>query len=174
MITDIYPAGKKAAGASWFLWFGEEPPSSPPTLAEVQAATVLDLTCYLMADGTEIGMDQAREDDTRACHNSTSESFGATTFTKESILHIVDPQEKGLAEGNKARELVKANATQYCGVVNGIDHETGTVAAAALMDVYRVECGEDHISPAASGKFLREVKTSWSRVQKAAAIAPGP
>lgn len=172
IMTDIFPAGVKAQGNTTFLWLGKVPPSVPPTLTELTAETVLDFTCYLSAEDVEIGFDQAREDDTRACHEATSEAFGATTFSKDSILHIVDPQEEGIAEGNLARGEIEANATQYCAVIPGVA-PGAELAAGMLVDVYKVECGEEHISPLPSGKFKREVKTSWTRVQKAAAIGAG-
>lgn len=169
MMTDIFPAGVQAQGNTTFLWIGAVPPSAPPKLSELTADTVLDFTCYLSAEDVEIGFDQAREDDTRACHEATSEAFGATTFSKDSISHIVDPQEIGKETGNLARGQIEANATQYCVVIPGVKPGS-KLAEGMLCDVYKVEVGEEHISPLSSGKFKREVKTSWTRVQKAAAI----
>lgn len=169
MITDIFPAGVQAQGNTTFLWLGKVAPSSPPTIAELTGETVLDFTCYLSADEVEISFDQAREDDTRACHEATSEAFGPTTFTKDSIRHIVDPQELGEAEGNLARGEIEANATQYAAIIPGLKPGTAP-AEGTLVDIYKVEVGEEHISPLSSGKFKREVKTSWTRVQKAVAV----
>lgn len=172
MMTDIYPVGVAAQGNTLFLWHGQVKPSDPPTVAELTATTVLDITCYMPSDQVEIPFDQARDDDTRACHTSTSESFGATTFNKDSISHIVNPQEPGTAEGNLARDAIEANTTNYCSVVNGVKNADGVIAG-VLVDVYQVNTGEEHISPRSGGKFLREVKTSWTRIMKGVAVVAG-
>lgn len=169
-MTDIYPVGVRAQGNTLFLWLGQQKPSDPPTVAEVSAETVLDITCYLPSGQVEIGFEQERVDDTRACHTSTSESFGAVTFSKDSISHIVNPQEPGTAEGNRARDVIEADATQYCAVINGVS-KIEDLTAGTLADIFQVNCGEEHISPMSSGKFLREVMTSWTRIQKAVALA---
>ena len=86
MSVDIFPSGITSPGNNTFLWTA----TRPTTLADLTGA--FDVTCYLQADGVEIDFDQARDNDTRGCDSSTRESFGATTFTKDEIAHIVDPQ----------------------------------------------------------------------------------
>lgn len=165
MSVDIFPSGITSPGNNTFLWTA----TKPALLADLTGAGAFDVTCYLQADGVEIDFDQAREDDTRGCDSSTRESFGATTFTKDEIAHIVDPQGAGTVAGNMALGEIEADALQYCSIRMGIPH--GTVPTAThKWDIYAVQTGEAHISPLAAGKYLRRVKTSWTRVAQGVVI----
>lgn len=157
MSVDIFPSGITSPGNNTFLWTA----TRPTKLADLTGA--FDVTCYLQADGVEIDFDQARENDTRGCDSSTRESFGATTFTKDEIAHIVDPQGAGTEPGNMALAEIEADALQYCSIRMGIEHGTAPTAT-HKWDIYAVQTGEDHTSPLASGKYVRRVKTSWTRV----------
>lgn len=163
MSVDIFPSGITSPGNNTFLWTA----TKPALLADLTGA--FDVTCYLQADGVEIDFDQAREDDTRGCDSSTRESFGATTFTKDEILHIVDPQGTGAEPGNMALGEIEADALQYCSIRMGVPHGTAP-AATHKWDIYAVQTGEAHISPLASGKYVRRVKTSWTRVEQSTTI----
>ena len=164
MSVDIFPTGITSPGNNTFLWTAAE----PTTLASLTAG--FDITCYLQADGVEIDFDQARENDTRGCDSSTRESFGATTFSKDEIAHIVDPQGAGTEPGNQALGEIEADAVQYCAVRMGVPHGTAP-SATHKWDVYAVTTGEAHISPLASGKYLRRVKTSWTRIAQGKTFA---
>lgn len=164
MSVDIFPAGITSPGNNTFIWTATE----PDLLGDLTAG--FDVTCYLQADGVEIDFDQARENDTRGCDSATRESFGATTFTKDEIAHIVDPQAAGTEPGNMALAEIAEDAVQYCSVRMGIAHGTAPTAT-DKWDVYAVTTGAAHISPLAAGKYLRRVKTSWTRVAHSVTFA---
>lgn len=169
MTADIFPAGINSQGAT--TWIAT--PTSPlnagktsVTVATLKGATAVDLTCYFPASEQEIGFDQARDDDTRACDDNTREDFGAVTFSRESLFHIVDPQGAADDPGNLALGALPANSVIFVSVRMGIKH-SATFAAAELWDVYEVTTGADHITPRENGKYRREVKTSWTRLAHA-------
>ena len=164
MSVDIFPAGITSPGNNTFIWTA----TKPALLGDLTAG--FDVTCYLQADGVEIDFDQARENDTRGCDSSTRESFGATTFTKDEIAHIVDPQGAGTEPGNMALGEIAEDAVQYCSVRMGVAHGTAPTAT-DKWDVYAVTTGAAHISPLAAGKYLRRLKTSWTREEHGVAFA---
>lgn len=164
MSVDIFPAGMTSPGNNTFIWTATE----PTALADLAAG--FDVTSYLQADGVVIDFDQAREDDTRGSDAATRESFGATTFTKDEIAHIVDPQGAGTEPGNLALAEIAPDAVQYCSVRMGVPHGTEPTAT-DKWDVYAVTTGAAHISPLQAGKYLRRVKTSWTRVDEGVAFA---
>lgn len=166
MSVDIFPAGMTSPGNNTFIWTA----TKPTALADILAG--FDVTCYLQSAGVEIDFDQAREDDTRGCDSATRESFGAVTYTKDEIAHIVAPQGAGSESGNLAKTKIAANALQYCAVRMGVAHPT-TPTADHEWDLYAVQTGGDHMSPLATGKYLRRVKTSWTRIGQGVKFAAG-
>lgn len=168
MTTEIFPAGVDAMGATTWIATPTNPlttDGASVTLATLNGATAIDVTCYLMAADQEIGLDQGRNDDTRACDDATREEFGAATFTKDSILHIVDPQKPGSEPGNRALEAFPANSVVYVTQRMGVKHRTNPeLETGDLTMVYMVTTGEEHESPRENGKYRREVKTSWVRI----------
>lgn len=160
MTTDIFPSGITSPGNNTWLWS----PTRVTSLADLTAATTIDLSCYFPASEVEIGFDQAREDDTRACDASTRESFGTTTYTRDEIVHIVNPQGDGTEPGNLALAAVEEDAVGYVYLRMGVPHGTAP-AASHLWDEYMVQTGAAHITPLSAGKYVRRVKTSWTKLQ---------
>ena len=86
MTTDIFPAGVNSQGHNtWIITFTNpvNTAGTGVTLATLTGATAVDLTCYLGAEDQEIGFEQEREDDTRACDENKREEFGTATFSKD-------------------------------------------------------------------------------------------
>lgn len=168
MTTEIFPAGVDAMGATTWIATPTNPLAEggeSVSLAAVQAATTIDVTCYLMAADQEIGLDQGRNDDTRACDDTKREEFDAPSFTKDSILHIVDPQKPGSEPGNRALEAFPAYSVVYVIQRLGVKHRTSPdLTSGDLVMVYEVTTGEEHETARENGKYRREVKTSWVRI----------
>ena len=175
MSVDIFPAGINSAGNNtWIITPTNPLIATGLSLAVLNGATAVDLTCYLPSEEQEIGFDQARENDTRACDTSTREEFGTASFSKESILHIVSPQGDATDPGNMAVGALPANSVVYATLIMGVPHKNGARVAGNKGDVYMVTVGEEHITPRASGKYRREVKTSFTRLDTGVAIVAGP
>lgn len=164
MSIDIFPAGVTSPGNNTWIWTD----TKPTALADLEAGT--DLSCYFPAAEVEITFDQAREDDTRGCDSATRESFGAVTYTRDELVHIVDPQGDGTEPGNLALAAVETDAVQYCSVRMGVPHGED-LSADDKWDVYQVTTGGDHITPLQAGKYVRRVKTSWNRVEQGVSFA---
>lgn len=176
MTVDIFPAGINSQGNNTW-WVTHTSPlnddKSGILIASITASAALDITCYLQAEDQEIGFDQEREDDTRACDETKREEFAAAAFTRDSIVHIVDPQGAATEPGNMAQGAVIPNSTIFVTVRMAV--KSGSAPAAdQLADVYMVTTGEEHITPRASGKYRREVKTSWTRIAKGVPFITGP
>jgi len=117
-----------------------------------------------MAEDQEIELSQEMEEDTRACDASARKAFGTPEFSRENILHIVDPQGAPDAQGNLALGALPANSTVYLTLFMSGKSRQEKIAENDLVDVYSVTIGAEHISPRQNGKFKREVKTSFTRV----------
>lgn len=158
MSVDIFPTGIQSAGNN--TWIATA--TKPTTVAAITAG--VDVSCYFPADEIEIGFDQDREDDTRGCDGVKRETFGALSFSRDEIVHIVNPQGDGTEPGNLAVDAFPANETVYVSVRMGVKNGT-TPVAADKWDVYMVELGGDHTTPLQAGKYVRRVKSAWTRVE---------
>lgn len=177
MTTDIFPGGINSQGNNtWIIT-----PTNPVTedglglsLAVLEGATAVDLTCYLPASEQEIGFDQDREDDTRACDDNKREEFGAASFSRESIFHIVNPQGDASEPGNMAVGALPPNGTVYATLIMGVSHKAGAVEVANKGVPFQITTGEEFTTPREAGKYRREVKTSFTRLARSLPIVSGP
>lgn len=177
MSTEIFPAGVNAMGATTWIVTPTNPLKADGLavdLAVLTGATAVDLTCYLAADDQEITVSQDRDDDTRACDDNKREEFGAATFGRDSIVHIVDPQKPGTVPGNLAVDALPADSTVYITQRLGVKHRTSPeISAADLCIVYEVTTGAEHETGLAAGKYKREVMTSFNRIAYRVPAAAG-
>lgn len=165
MSVDIFPSGKTSPGNNTWIWTATE----PMTLAALNAG--LDISCYIPASMVEITFDQAREDDTRGCDSSTRESFGAVTFTWDELAFIVDPQGIGTEPGNMALGAIATDGFGYVSIRMGIKHGTAPTAT-HKWDKYMAETGAGHNTPLQSGKYLRKVKMSVTKIAEGVTVPP--
>ena len=163
MSVDIFPSGQTSPGNNTWIWTDTE----PLLLADLSAG--LDISCYLPASAVEIAFDQAREDDTRGCDDATRESFGAVTYTWDEISFIVNPQGTGAEPGNMAAGTILPDITGYVSIRMGI--KSGIAAVAThKWDKYMVQTGAGHNTPLQSGKYLRKVKQSVTKIAEGVTI----
>lgn len=155
-MSEIFPAGISSPGNNLYIVMDTE----PAALTDISSGT--DITDYIPAGEMEIGFDQARDDDTRAGDAAARESFGTTTFSRDELVVIWDPQGDGTEPGNRAAGALTADTLLYVGVRQGIPRDTAP-SATDVWDVYEVQTGDRHSTPLQSGKYVLRIKTSWSR-----------
>lgn len=165
MITDTFPVGVQSPGNNLVVAVPTLTTPLAPKLSDI-GATALDLTDYLKADALDIGFDQVRDDDTRLGDATKRETFGVASVSQDEIAHIQDPQAANTVTGNKASATLVADTTIYVVIRLGKPRATA-LAIGDIVDVYQVALGKAAIFPQPSGKYLRRIKTSWTRVTAA-------
>lgn len=148
-ITDIFPVSYPSAGTIRVQMWPTAVTPSAPTLAEINASSGLDLTCYFPADAFSISHTQERIDDTRLCDAATRESFGRSTFTIENFSYIYNPtavpegQETETA-GNLAYTRLQPGSTVYLGVRFGSASllSGAEIMAEQKLDLYSMVLGD--------------------------------
>lgn len=166
-VEDIFPEGVKAAGQTRWLVTSAFPGTPPDTVSLAALANAVDVACYIGADSQEITLEQEQDEDTRACDSSKRYAWANPEFKKDMIVHVVDPQKPGTEKGNLARGAIPANATIYMTLYMGPKDRNSTegeLKPGDLVDVYQVTTGAELVSPRESGKYRREVRTSFTRV----------
>lgn len=174
MMEDIFPTGVQAPGNNLAIWLKTSPADpAQPTLAELSAATALDISCYLKKDALDnLTLSQDTEDDSRFCDSAKREAFGEQSFDQKSISHIVDPQGAGeeAEKGNLAAQQIEANGTGYLYIRMGKPQKTA-LAAGDVVTGFTVTTGADFVQPVTTGKYYRTVMTSMTLVANQVAIA---
>lgn len=160
--VDIFPAGVAAPGKNRVQFYPTAAIATAPTLAEVNAASGLDVTPYMPSDWT-FSMSQDRVDDTRFSDEASREAFGTATYDLNELSHIVDPQAAGTVTGNLALGTLADGTFGYLAI------RLGKAAAAAMVasdkvDIYSIQLGLSHTAPVNSGKFRRTITCSISKV----------
>lgn len=160
MKTDIFPSGLQSAGNNLFILVTVPPEDkAEPTLAELNAETSIDITCYIPTTAFAVTLDQPTEDDSRWCDKSTRYEFGMPSLNLTEIAHIVDPQGDGTETGNLLLGSLLPNSEYQLYWRLGKDHSAALASGDTVVG-FDVSTGEAFTPPLASGKYLRTVKVS--------------
>ena len=164
MMTDIFPTGIQSAGNNLFI-LGTTPTAvkGKPSLAELNATTNIDITCYIPTTAFAVTLDQATEDDTRWCDKSTRQEFTVATLNLSEISHIVNPQGDGAEPGNLLLGSLLPDSTYELWWRLGKDHAEPLAAGDTVVG-FDLVTGEAFTPPMASGKYLRTVKVSLTAI----------
>lgn len=165
-ITDVFPVSFQGAGKVRTQWVKTLADPTKPTLAELNAPTSLDATCYFQAEAFQINHEQERVDDTRLCDETTRESFGRSTFSFDSDLsYIYDPTDDTPdTPGNLAVGAFKAGESGYFVTRMGVE-SAAAFAETQLVTVYAVQFGNQHepVPVGENAKFVITQPASLSR-----------
>lgn len=160
MMTDIFPNGVQSAGMNTFYLL-TTPPADPtePTLAEINATSTIDITCYIPSNAFTATLDQATEDDTRWCDKTARQEFGVPSINLDAIRHIVNPQGTGAETGNLLLGSLLPDSNYYLAWRLGVDHNTAPAAGQKIVG-FDLTTGAAFTPAITSGKYLREVRVS--------------
>jgi hypothetical protein len=114
--------------------------SAAPTVAELTAVGVVDISCYLTADGYTPGLDEQVVSDERLCSTQVFEQPGRHTRTLETI-YIDNTNAPSAATDNKAKDTLVPGSTHFLVVRRGIAFDT-TYAAGQDVWVTPIKCGQ--------------------------------
>ena len=96
--------------AVWYVPAIADP--SAPAITELNAESVVDLSCYLTGDGLNLTSEQDTITDERLCSTQTFEVPGRKTNTAE-ITYIDNTNSPHETDSNEAAETLTEGATGY-------------------------------------------------------------
>lgn len=123
-----------------------------PTVAELTAVGVVDLSAYLTADGLTTGGDEAVISDDRLSSTQTYEKPGR--FTDTMTIRYVYRAQDPAGTDNKAFTTLKHLTTGFIALRWGQDH-ADAFAAADVVDVYPIQCGKQQKLPPEANSVLK-------------------
>lgn len=143
MAEPIKPQKKTANGKDTWWVVPTVADITEPVVTEVNSASGLNITCFLLAEqegitGTTEKVALAR----LLCETSTTEGIGETTWSMADVQIVFDPQAASGEDGKKAWTLLKDGFTGVAirrqGVVSKTD---AAVTTGQFVDAIRVEFG---------------------------------
>jgi len=150
MSDAVVPTSIPADGSLQVLWVPTIADTLEPTITEVTALTVVDLSCYLTADGWTPATDEQVSNDDRLCSRQTFERVGR--FTDSLSLTYVYQSQVPAATDNKAQSTLRHKELGFIVARWGMDYEP-LIEVGDIVDVYPAECGvQVKQAPEANGR----------------------
>lgn len=111
-MTVVFPEGTPTLGATKVqAVVSIAAPAAPKLATEINAATSVEISCYLMANGWNPDASTAKGTKApRLCSKTQQEQLNRTTWTIPDLMYTYDPQGADSAPGNEAKELLVEGA----------------------------------------------------------------
>lgn len=127
---------------------------SAPTVTELTATGVVDLSCYLTADGWTPALDEQTISDDRLCSTATFEQPGRSSRTLD-IMYI-DNTNNG-TQPNDATETLIPGTAGYLVRRGGVPYDQ-VFASGDVVDVWPVTAGKYAPQPPEANSVLRRAQ----------------
>lgn len=141
--------------------------TATPTAAELTAVGVVDISCYLTADGFTPSLSQQVIADERKCSKQTYEQPGRSQYGLE-VVYIDNTNSPNATTSNKAKDTLVPGSAQYLVVRRGKDFAAAVIATDKVT-IYPISPGKYNEMPGEANSVLKmgqklfvtgEVKTS--------------
>ena len=132
-----------------------------PTIAELTAASVVDISCYLTGDGWSPSKEQASIADERLCSTETFERPGRKTRGLE-VTYIDNTNSPYEAEFNKAVDTLVEGTDHYIVTRRGLPYEQ-PLAAGQIVEIWPVTAGEQREVPEEANSVTRTIQKLFVR-----------
>lgn len=153
-ITVVFPEAVKAQGNISVTVVQTIADMDAPSLAtEINAATSVNVSCYLYSGGVGTKTTSKGEAPRRLCSTDTFQQFGNTAYEVSDLVYLYDPQGDGADEANEAMTALVEGSDVYLVVRRGLDAKTTAYAATQKVDIWHVRLGPQNRGVTGDGEF---------------------
>lgn len=138
------------------LWVPAISNPAAPTVAELTAVGVKDLSCYLTSDGWTPGLDEATISDDRLCDTQTYEKPGRSSRSL-ALKYIENPTDP---TNDVAFVTLVPGSTGNFVIRKGLPYTTA-IAAAQKVDVWPVQLGQQDSQPPEANSVLKAAQKAF-------------
>lgn len=124
-----------------------------PTLAELNAGTVVDISCYLTAGGWKPSLSEQVITDDRLCTTQSFEKKGRSQRSLE-VEYIDNTNSPNATEFNKAKDTLIPGSAHYLVTRPGLPYDTA-LAATQKVSIRPIEAGEYNDMPPEANSVLK-------------------
>lgn len=142
-MTVIYPEGTPTLGNTKVKAAVAVADLEAPKLAtEINAASSVDLTCFLYPAGWNPSATQAKgTKPARLCTTTQSESLNRTTWTLPALQYVYDPQADDETDENKAKALLTEGTEIFIVERMGLDGQDAAFAVGQRTRTHHIRVG---------------------------------
>lgn len=116
--------------------------AAPKLATEINAASSVDISCHLLADGWAYSAETAKQTKKRRkCSKKDTEQLGVTTHRLAALRYVHNPQGADAAAGNEARLALKEGLKFYFVERQGKDAQTAPYAVADRVRTHYLVLG---------------------------------
>jgi hypothetical protein len=127
--------------------------TAAPTVSELTAVGVVDISCYLTGDGFTPSLSEQVVADERLCSKQTFEQPGRSQYGLD-VVYIDNTNSPNATTDNKAKDTLVPGTAQYVVIRRGKDFSTA-IAAADKVTVYPIKAGAYNEMPGAANEVLK-------------------
>lgn len=153
-MTVIFPEAVKAQGnTSVKVVTAIADPAAPKLATELNAASSVDVSCYLFGDFAATATTNKGEAPRRLCSVETLQEFGNTSYEITDIQYVYDPQASSSDAANKAKAALTEGAEVWLVERLGLNARTGAFAATQKVNLHHVRLGPQNRTKTGDGEF---------------------
>lgn len=143
-MTVVYPEGTGVQGNIAIKIVMDIANLAAPKLAtELNAASSLDISCYLYANGWNPSITTSRVTaPRRLCTRQQLQQFGADTYELADLVYSYDPQEDDADPANEALATLAKGLEVYAVERLGLDARDTAWAVGQYVDIHPIRLGE--------------------------------
>jgi len=156
MTAPISVLGDGNVKVSWVTTITNQ---TAPSVAELNNASSVDLSCYLTSDGLTTGSDEQAVTDDRLCSTQTFEKPGRFSDTLE-LMYVYQPQLPSAAD-NKAFFTLVHLTTGFIVIRWGKAYAGAYVATTDRVNVMPATCGIQREQPPEANSVLKIAQKIW-------------
>lgn len=148
------PASVQADGSLAVLWVETLSLPTAPTVAELTAGSVINLSCYLTSTGFTPSTDEQVSTDPRLCSRQTFERAGRFTDRLQ-LMYVYNL----LSSGDNQAYLGLVYLNEGFVVARWGEPYENVVTAGDIVDVYPAQCGIQQKQPPEENSVLKVTQT---------------
>lgn len=167
-MTVLFPEATKVQGNTSVVVVQTVANMAAPDLSsEVNAASSVNVSCFLYGDLNPTVTTNKGEAPRRLCTTQVFQQFGNTTYEVPDLQYVYDPQSDDTVDANKAKAALAEGSEVFLVVRRGLNAQTDAVAAGDRVDVWNVRLGPQNRSTTGDGEF-----DEYSITQSVIALGP--
>ena len=140
-MTIVFPEAVKAQGNTSVTVAVSVTRTGPLIATEVNAASSVNVSCYLYSGGAGTSTQSKGTAPDRLCSTDTLEQFGRKTYAVTDLQYVYDPQAPSSDPANKARTVLEEGAEVWLVVRRGLPAKSDAYTAGEIVDLWHVRLG---------------------------------
>lgn len=167
-MTVVFPEAVKQQGNTSVVFVQTiATPTAPKLATEINAATSVNVSCYLYSGGDITSTQNRGAAPRRLCTVEELQQFGTRTTEISDIQYVYSPQLADSAEANKAKGALISGTDWFMVIRKGLSATTAAYATTQKVDVIRVRLGAQNKGVTGDGEF-----DEYSITQSVIALSP--